>query len=52
MHATRPAPEVRALRDEVPRPMADAIMRALHKAPGDRWPSAGEMLEALSGVSI
>jgi serine/threonine protein kinase len=51
MHATRPAPEVRTLRDEVPRPLADAVMRALEKAPGDRWPSAGAMLAALGTVA-
>ncbi len=52
MHTARPAPEVRTLRDEVPRPLADAIMRALEKAPGDRWPSAGEMLEALDRARV
>jgi serine/threonine protein kinase len=51
MHATRPAPEVRTLRDEVPRPLAEAIMRALEKAPGDRWPSASAMLAALGAVA-
>ena len=43
MHASRPAPEVRTLRDEVPRSLADAIMRALRKDPAERWPSAAEM---------
>ena len=52
MHSTRPAPEVRALRDELPRPLADAIMRALRKAPRERWASAEEMLEALSAVAV
>jgi len=52
MHATRPAPEVRTLRDEIPRPLADTIMRALQKEPAERWPSAAEMLEALAGAAV
>jgi serine/threonine protein kinase len=52
MHATRPAPEVRTLRDEVPRSLAETVMRALRKAPDERWQSAGEMLEALSAVAV
>jgi serine/threonine protein kinase len=50
MHTSRPAPEVRRLRDDLPRPLAEAIMRALEKEARDRWPSAAEMLEVLGSV--
>ncbi len=50
MHTVRPAPDVRQQRDDTPRPLADAIGRALEKEPRDRWPSAGDMLDALAAV--
>jgi serine/threonine-protein kinase len=50
MHTVRPAPDVRQLRDATPRPLADAIDRALEKEPRDRWQSATDMLDALAGV--
>src|SRR5574341_1692903 len=40
MHTDRPAPQVRKLRDGVPRPLSDAIARALEKDPRDRWQTA------------
>ena len=52
MHTDRPAPDVRRLRDDTPRPLADAIGKALEKDPRDRWQTAGEMLEALSAVRV
>ncbi|MBI2071441.1 MAG: serine/threonine protein kinase [Gemmatimonadetes bacterium] len=50
MHTVRPAPDVRRTREDTPRPLADAIGRALEKEPRDRWQSAGEMLDALAAV--
>ena len=50
MHAVRPAPDVRRMREDTPRPLADAIDRALEKEPRDRWQSASEMLDALAAV--
>jgi len=50
MHAVRPAPDVRRQREDTPRPLADAIGRALEKEPRDRWQTAGEMLDALVAV--
>lgn len=52
MHTARPAPDVRQLREDTPRPLADAIGRALEKEPRDRWQSAGEMLDALEAVRV
>jgi eukaryotic-like serine/threonine-protein kinase len=37
------AQDVRELRKDAPAPLAAAIMRALRKAPAERWGSAGEM---------
>ena len=50
MHTVRPAPDVRQHRDDTPRPLADAIDRALEKEPRDRWQSASDMLDALAAV--
>lgn len=47
MHLDGAVPDLRALRDDVPGPLADAIHRALRVARDERWPSAGEMREAL-----
>ncbi len=44
-----PAPDVRAFRSDTPAPLADAIARALRKAPGERWQTAAAMREALEG---
>ncbi|MBA3659506.1 MAG: serine/threonine protein kinase [Gemmatimonadales bacterium] len=50
-HLNEPVPDVRALRPEVPAPLATAIMRAMQKAPTARWPSAAAMRDALAGVA-
>ncbi len=44
----RPAPLERA-RPEVPKRLAAAVMRALEKAPGDRWQTGDEMRRAIAG---
>src|SRR5918993_142619 len=50
---TKPEP-IQALRGAVPPALANVVMRALAKAPGDRWPSAEAMqaqLEPLAGTT-
>jgi serine/threonine-protein kinase len=50
MHAQVPAPDVRTLRTDTPRSLADAVGKALAKDPRDRWQTARQMLDALSAV--
>jgi serine/threonine-protein kinase len=50
MHMQVPAPDVRRLRKEVPRPLSDLVGKALAKDPKDRWQTARQMLEALGAV--
>jgi eukaryotic-like serine/threonine-protein kinase len=52
MHLTQPAPDIRTIRPEVPGAVADAIARALAKAPSDRWESAAAMRDALTPATI
>ncbi len=52
MHTDRPPPDVRQLRKDTPRPLANAIGKALAKDPRDRWQTAREMLDALAGVKV
>ncbi|MGH7631075.1 MAG: serine/threonine-protein kinase, partial [Gemmatimonadales bacterium] len=47
----RPAP-LDHLRPEVPRQLAAAVMRALEKAPADRWQTGDEMRRALVGERV
>jgi serine/threonine-protein kinase len=47
MQQHHPPPELRRLRRDVPRALADAVMKALAKAREARWQSAGEMRQAL-----
>jgi len=47
-HLQQPPPDPRDIREEVPRHVAHAIMKALEKKPEDRWQSAGELAQALS----
>ncbi|MGH7518377.1 MAG: serine/threonine-protein kinase, partial [Gemmatimonadales bacterium] len=47
----RPAPLERA-RPEVPKRLAAAVMRALEKAPGDRWQTGDEMRRAIAGERV
>ena len=47
---TRPAPDVREFRAEIPPSIADAVARALKKDPADRFATAAEMAAALSST--
>jgi serine/threonine protein kinase len=49
LHLTEPAPDVRAIRPDVPEDLAGAINRALSKIPAERWRSAAEMRQAVAG---
>ena len=49
---SEPIPHVRTLRDTVPEPVAQAIQKALAKAPADRFATASEMASALVQVSV
>jgi serine/threonine-protein kinase len=46
-HVTERARPIAELRPDAPRPLRDAIERAMTKAPEDRWPTATAMREAL-----
>ena len=48
MHQHHPAPDLHALRREVPRELAAVVARALAKARAERWQRAGEMRAALA----
>ena len=58
-HLTDPVPSIRAIRDTVPAPLEAAVTKALAKAPGDRFRTAGLFaaalletpLESLGGLS-
>jgi tRNA A-37 threonylcarbamoyl transferase component Bud32 len=48
-HIQQPAPDPRDINSALPRHTAKAILRALEKAPADRFQSAGEFAQALKG---
>ncbi len=52
LHLTQPAPDLRTLRPETPRELADGIARALAKAPEERWQTAAAMRESLAGAGV
>lgn len=52
LHLTEPAPDVRTLRPDAPAYIACTIAKALAKHPGDRWPSAVAMRDALSAIPV
>jgi serine/threonine protein kinase len=52
LHLTQPAPDLRTLRPDTPRELAEGIARALAKTPEARWQSAAAMRESLAGVRV
>jgi len=52
LHLTQPAPDVRTLRPDSPRELAEGIARALAKTPDARWQTAAAMREALTGARV
>ncbi len=46
-HATRPVPDLRLTRPDVPTAVADVVNKAMSKNPNDRYKSATEMAKAL-----
>src|SRR6185437_3106586 len=55
MQVTQPAPAIAVARPGTPRGLAAAIDRCLAKSPGDRWPTAEALVEALQrarGASV
>ncbi len=46
-HVSEPPRPIAELRPDTPRPLREAIERALAKAPEDRWPTAAALREAL-----
>jgi len=52
LHLTQPAPDLRTLRPDAPRELAEGIARALEKAPEARWQSAAAMRESLAGARV
>jgi len=49
-HVHTPAPNVRTVRVDVPAPLAAIVERCMAKEPGDRFQSAGEVLEAVRSL--
>jgi eukaryotic-like serine/threonine-protein kinase len=52
LHLTQPAPDLRTLRPDTPRELADGIARALAKTPDARWQTAAAMRESLAGARV
>ena len=49
-HFFTPVPDLHLARDDVPRPLADVLQRALAKEADRRFPTTREMLEALEAI--
>jgi serine/threonine-protein kinase len=52
LHLTQTAPDLRTLRPETPKELAEGIARALEKAPDARWQTAAAMRESLAGARV
>lgn len=52
LHLTQPAPDLRTVRPDTPRELAEGIARALAKAPEARWQTAAAMRESLAGARV
>ena len=44
--------DVRSVRGDVPRGLADTVMRALERSPDDRWPDNGAFADALGAYAV
>jgi serine/threonine protein kinase len=51
-HLTQPAPDLRPLRPDTPKELAEGIARALAKPPEARWQTAAAMRESLAGARV
>ena len=51
-HLTQAAPDLRTLRPDAPRELAEAVARALAKSPEGRWQTAAAMRESLAGAGV
>ena len=51
-HLTQPAPDLRTVRPDTPRELADGIARALQKTPDARWQTAAAMRESRAGARV
>lgn len=49
-HVLLPAPDVRALRPEIPASLAEILLKMMHKRPEDRFADYDQLLAALDGV--
>jgi eukaryotic-like serine/threonine-protein kinase len=52
LHLTQPAPDLRTLRPDTPKELAEGVARALEKAPEARWQTAAAMRESLAGARV
>jgi serine/threonine protein kinase len=52
LHLTQPAPDIRTVRSDVPLELGRSISKAMAKEPGNRWPSAQAMREALVAARV
>jgi len=48
MQQHHPPPDLRGLRRDVPKPLGDAVMKALAKGRDERWQTAAEMRQAIA----
>jgi hypothetical protein len=52
LHRSSPAPDPRGINPELPRELADVVLRCLEKDPNRRFASAGELRRALEALRI
>ena len=52
LHLTQPAPDLRTIRPDIPKDLAEGVARALEKAPEARWQTAAAMRESLPGARV
>lgn len=49
-HVTQPARPIASRRPDLPPVLSEIVMRCLAKAPGDRWATASDLVDALEGI--